>query len=82
MWSCVKFVLRGERMSTFSHDAVRINGSHEEMIDGALYCEYRELSKDLKYGTEILVGQVIFKSMGQNSQNNVLINNSRTSWPT
>ena len=30
-------------MSTFSHDAVRILGSHKETIDGALYCEYREL---------------------------------------
>ena len=30
-------------MSTFSHDAVRILGSHKETIDGALYCEYQEL---------------------------------------
>ena len=34
-------------MSTFSHDAVRILGSHKETIDGALYCEYRELTKTI-----------------------------------
>ena len=32
-------------MSTFSHDAVRILGSHKETIDGALCCEYREFDQ-------------------------------------
>ena len=39
-----------------------------------------KLSKELKNGIEILVGQALFKD--QNSQNNVLINYSRTAWPT
>ena len=37
-----------------------------------------KLSKELKNGSEILVGQ----AMDQNSQNIVLIYNSRTSWVT
>ena len=41
------------------------------------------LSKELKNGIEILVSQaVFFLFMDQNSQNNVLINNLRTAWPT
>ena len=37
-----------------------------------------ELSKELKDGIEILVDQVVFLVIDQNSQNNVFINNSRT----
>ena len=43
----------------------------------------KKLSKKLKKSIEILVGQTVFKfNMDQNSQNNVLINNSTTVWPT
>ena len=41
--------------------------------------------RELKTGIEIFVGQVFFfivMVMDQNSQNIVLINNSRTTWPT
>ena len=41
-------------MSTFSHDAVRILGSHKETIDGALYCEYRELLVYVFYGFVVI----------------------------
>ena len=40
------------------------------------------LSKELKNSIEILVGQRVFKLWIKNSQNIVLINNSRTAWPT
>ena len=41
---------------------------------------YSKLSKELKNGIEILVGQAVFKVMDQNSQKVVWINNSRTAW--
>ena len=41
-----------------------------------------KLSKELKSGIGILVGQTIFKLWIKNSQYNVLINNSRTAWPS
>ena len=41
-----------------------------------------KLSKELKNGIKTLVGQAIFKVIYQNSQNIVLINNLRTTWPT
>ena len=41
-----------------------------------------KLFKEFKNGIEILVGEAFFKLMGQNSQNVVWINNSRTAWPT
>ena len=40
------------------------------------YASYSKLCKELENGIEILVGQA------ENSQNIVLINNSRTTWPT
>ena len=43
-----------------------------------MYASSSKLSKDLKNGIKILVGQEVFKVMDQNSQNNVSINNSRT----
>ena len=44
-------------------------------------CLKSKLPQELKPGTEILVGQVVL-SYGSNNQNIVLINNSRTAWPT
>ena len=45
-------------------------------------CIYSKLSKELKNGIEISVGQSVFKIMDQNSQNVIWINNSWTVWPT
>ena len=47
-------------------------------------CILSKMSKKLKNGIEILVGESVSKvrPMDQNSQNIVLINNSRTAWPT
>ena len=46
-----------------------------------IHASYTKLYKEIKIGIEILVDQVFFK-MDQNIQNNVLINNSRTAYPT
>ena len=47
-----------------------------------IYASYNKLSKKLKNWIEILVGPVVFKlGYGSNSQNTVLVNNSRTAWP-
>ena len=42
---------------------------------------HHKLFKEFKNGIETLVGQAVFK-IYRNSQNVVLINNSRTTWPT
>ena len=42
-----------------------------------MHASENKLSKDFKNGNEISVGQAVL-SYGSNSQNNVLINNSRT----
>ena len=46
-----------------------------------IYAFYSKLSKELKNGIEILVGQAVFK-YGSNIQNVVWVNNSWTAWPT
>ena len=38
--------------------------------------------KNFKNGIGILLGVIVFLAMDQNSQNIVLIKNSRTAWPT
>ena len=52
--------------------------NYQHLYEKIIYASYRKLSKEHKTGGEILKGQVFFKVMDQNSQNNVLINNSRT----
>ena len=45
----------------------------------------KQLSEELENGTEILIDKPVFKLYGSyicNSQNIVLINDSRTTWPT
>ena len=46
-----------------------------------IYASLSILSKELKNGIDVLVDQTVI-SLDQNSQNIVLISNSRTAWPT
>ena len=46
-----------------------------------IYASYRNLSKELKNGIEILVGQTVFKLWIKSVRNIALINNSRIARP-
>ena len=46
------------------------------------YESYKELSKELKNGIEILVGQAVFELQIKTVKMLLCINSSRTAWPT
>ena len=46
------------------------------------YESYKKLSKELKNGIEVLVGQAVFELQIKQSKCCFWINNSRTAWPT